>query len=256
MLHRPPRFHALIALALATLAAACGSDSSTAPNVQPVTLDQALGELSGPALSATAASFDVAGPALPALVASRCAYESSSQSFACTPLVANGLTVTQGFTLLDASGAKQAAFDKASTSAVRANTTVAGTLQEGELQLAVDAEQELTLSGLRTATHTLDGTSRVHVASISGTELPFETTVTTTITGLKLQAPTADGTHPWPTAGTIVVETSNSIGGAPPAVIRATITFSGSSKVTVAITGPGIARSCTIDLASQAPNCS
>ena len=255
MLHRPRRSHALFALALATLAAACGSDSSTAPNVQPVTLDQALAELSGPALSATAASFDV-GPALPALVASRCAYESSSQSFACTPLVANGLTVTQGFTLLDAAGAKQAAFDKASTSAVRANTTVAGTLQQGQLQLAVDGEQELTLTGLRTATHTLDGTSRVHVASISGSGLPFETTVNTTITGLKLPAPTADGTRPWPTAGTIVVETSNSIGGAPPAVIRATITFSGTSKVAVTLTGPGVSATCTIDLASQAPSCS
>jgi hypothetical protein len=256
MPHHPRRPRVILALALAIFSAACGSDSSTAPNVQPVTLDQALSELSTPALSATAASFDATGPALPALAASRCAYQASSQSFACTPIVANGVTVTQSFTLLDASGATQAAFDQASTSAVRANTTVAGTLQEGELQLAVNGQQELTLSGLRTATHTLDGTSTVHVASIAGSGLPFETTVTTTITGLKLQAPTADGTHPWPTAGTVVVETSNSIGGAPPAVIRATITFSGTSKVTVTLTGPGVSGTCTIDLASQAPACS
>src|SRR6476659_5469938 len=100
-IRRPP---AILALALATLAAACGSDSSTSPSVQPVTLDQALAELSTPALSAAAASFDAGTPALPALAASRCAYQAASQSFACTPIVASGVTVTQSFTLLDANG--------------------------------------------------------------------------------------------------------------------------------------------------------
>ena len=193
---------------------------------------------------------------MPAIVPSSCAYQAASQSFACAPLVVSGLTVTHSFALLDASGATQTAFDQGTTSGVRARTTVAGTLQQGQLQLAVDGQQDLTLTGLRTATHTLDGTSRVHVASISGAAPSFETTVNTTITGLKLQAPTADGTHPWPTAGTIVVETSNSVGGAPAAVVRATLTFSGTSKVTVNLTGPGVAVNCTIDLASQAPSCS
>ena len=240
MLYRVRRPHAILALALATVAAACGSDSSTGPNVQPVTLDQALAELSTPALSATAASFDASTPTLPALAASRCAYQASSQSFACTPIVANGVTVTQSFTLLDGSGAAQSAFDQATTSAVRANTSVAGTFQDGAEQFTVDGQQELTLSGLREAIHTLDGTSTVHVASTGGSGLPFETTITTTITGLKLQPPTADGTHPWPQAGTIVVENATSIGGAAPAVLRATITFNGTSTVAVTIVGPGV----------------
>src|SRR6476659_3221875 len=106
-IRRPP---AIVALALAALAAACGSDSSTSPSVQPVTLDQALGELSTPAVSAAAASF-VGGPELPALASSRCAYQATSQSFTCTPVVASGVTVNQSFTLLDASGAPQSAFD-------------------------------------------------------------------------------------------------------------------------------------------------
>lgn len=255
MLHRVRRPHAIVALALTTLVAACGADSSTAPSA-PVTLDQALSELSTPALSATSASFDAGQPTLPALAASRCAYQASSQSFTCTPVVANGVTVTQSFTLLDGSGTPQSAFDKASTSAVRANTSVAGTFQQGAEQFTIDGQQQLTLSGLREAIHTLDGTSTVHVASTGGTGLPFETTVTTTITGLKLQPPTADGTHPWPKAGTIVVENSTAIGNATPAVIRATITFNGTSKATVTITGPGVSGTCTIDLASQAPSCS
>jgi hypothetical protein len=248
------RPHTIFALALATLAAACGADSSTAP-AAPVTLDQALSELSTPALSAAAASFDAGQPAVPALAASRCAYQASSQSFTCTPVVASGVTVTQSFTLFDGAGAPQSAFDQATTSAVRANTSVAGTFQQGAQQFTVDGQQELTLSGLRDAIHTLDGTSTVHVTAVGGT-LPFETTVTTTITGLKLQPPTADGTHPWPKAGTIVVENSTSIGGASPAVIRATITFNGTSKVSVTLVGPGVSGSCTMDLASQAPSCS
>jgi hypothetical protein len=248
------RLHAILVLALATLAAACGADSSTAP-AAPVTLDQALSELSAPALSAAAASFDAGQPALPALAASRCAYQASSQSFTCTPVVASGVTVTQSFTLFDGAGAPQSAFDQATTSAVRANTSVAGTIQEGAQTFTIDGQQELTLSGLREAVHTLDGTSTVHITGVGGT-LPLETTVTTTITGLKLQPPTADGTHPWPKAGTIVVENSTAIGDASPAVIRATITFNGTSKVTVTIAGPGVSGTCAIDLAAAAPSCS
>ena len=254
MLHRVRR-HTTLALALAVVAAACGSDSSTGPKSQPVTLDQALSELSAPALSAAAASFASGVPTLPALAASRCAYQASSQSFACTPVVASGVTVTQSFTLLDGSGAPQSAFDQATTSAVRANTSVAGTFQDGTEQFTVDGQQELTLSGLREPIHTLDGTGTVHVVSNGGGAFPFETTVTTTITGLKLQPPTADGTQPWPKAGTIAVENSTAIGDATPEVIRATITFNGTSKVLVTITGPGVSGTCTLDLASQNPSC-
>jgi hypothetical protein len=247
-----------LALTLATLAAGCGSDSSTGPSSQPITLDQALAELSLPALSATPEAFGGGAPTLPALVSSGCTYEAASQSYACTPIVASGVTVTQGFTLLDASGGKQAAFDKTSTAAVRANTTIAGTIDDGAgTQLTIDGQQELTLSGLLGPTHTLDGTSTVHIASV-GSDLPFETTVATTITGLVLQPPTKDGTHPWPMAGTITVEGTTSIGeGAPdPDVVRVTITFSGTSTVNVSFTGGGISGSCKVDLASQAPSCS
>ncbi len=252
---RRPRPHAILALALAALAAACGADSSTAPNAQPVTLDQALTELANPGLSAAAASFDAGAPALPALTASSCTYQSASQSFACTPLVANGVTVTQSFTLLDGGGTPQSAFDQATTSAVRANTSIAGTIQEGAQQFTIDGQQQLTLSGLREAIHTLDGTSTVHITSVGGSP-SWETTVTTTITGLKLQPPTTDGTHPWPKSGTIVVQAATSTGGVTPAVVKATITFNGTNKASVTVTGPGISASCTIDLSSQAPSCS
>ena len=254
-MRRRSRPYAVLALALATFAAACGSDSSTAPKVQPVTLDQALSELSNPVLSAAAASFNVGTPNLPALAASRCEYQATSQSFTCTPVVASGVTVTQSFTLFDGSGAKQSAFDQATTSAVRANTTVAGTIQGGADQLTVDGQQELTLSGLRTATHTLDGTSTMHLAS-ADSGFSSEITVNTTIAGLQLPPLTADGTRAWPAAGTITTEISESFGGDTPDVLQIKITFNGTSKVTVTMTVPGSgAATCTIDLAISAPSC-
>src|SRR3954466_11714204 len=49
--------------------AAAPADAPTAPRAQPVTLDQALSEISSPALSAAAASFDGGLPTLPTLAA-------------------------------------------------------------------------------------------------------------------------------------------------------------------------------------------
>jgi hypothetical protein len=257
MFIRPRSALATLALTLAALAIGCGSDSATAPSSQSVTLDQALAELSLPALSATTEAFGGGAPTLPSLASSGCAYEAASQSYVCTPIVASGVTVTQGFTLLDASGGKQATFDKTTTAAVRANTTIAGTIDDGGTQLTIDGQQELTLSGLLGPTHILDGTSTVHITSV-GDDIPFSSTVATTITGLALKPPTKDGTHPWPTAGTITVESTTSIGeGAPePVVARVTITFNGTSTVNVTFTGGGVSGSCKIDLASQAPTCS
>ncbi|HEX7826872.1 MAG TPA: hypothetical protein VF477_18360 [Mycobacterium sp.] len=164
------------------------------------------------------------------------------------------MTTTQSFTLLDGSGAKQSAFDKATTDAVRANTTVAGTLLEGAEQFTIDGQQELTLSGLQTATHTLDGTSTTSITTVGSSPVAV-TTVNTTITGLELQQPTADGTHPWPTAGTVALEISSSSGATVFPALRATLTFNGTSTVNVTVSGAGSAITCKIDLASSAPSC-
>jgi hypothetical protein len=252
---RRSRSHAILAVALGTLAVACGSDSSTGPSAQPVTLDQALSELSTPAVSSMSSALAAGAPALPALASSRCTYQASTQSFACTPVVATGLTVTQSFTLFDGSGAPQSAFDKATTSAVRANSTVSGTIQSGGNQLTIDGQQELTLSGLRTAMHTLDGTTNLHVVSTGNVD--SDMTATVTITGLKLQPPTADGTHPWPAAGTISVQVGTILSGTPLGSVLAIATFNGTSKVTVKITSSGglVVTTCVIDLASQSPSC-
>ena len=240
------------ALALAVLVSACGSDSSTGPsNDQPATLDQALSEFSNPAISAANTAFFDARASAPMLALSRCAYAGGSQSFVCTPFSANGLTINQSFTLLSGSGAPQSAFDRATTNAVRSNSTTTGTLSEGGTTLDVNATQELTLSGLVSGPHTLNGGSTTklkgQIADIFGTSA-LDATLTTAITNLVLPAKTAATTQVWPTSGTIVVESSGTVGTASIGTTRITMTFSGTSKVNVSRTGPGGNLTCTMDL--------
>jgi len=248
----------LSVIAVAVAASACGSDSSTGPIIsRPITLGEALAKIDNPALAAAAGTLGAAGTLTPAIVPSQCAYAAASQSFVCAPITANALTINQSFTLFDAAGTKQPAFDQATTAAVRANSSVAGTITSEGTTLTLDSQQELTLSGLLSGHHTLDGTSTTHLAGtvVEGTtEVPITTTITTTITKLVLPASTGDA-DAWPASGTVVVEASTAFGPVTPATTRITVTFNGSSTVTVTILAPGISQTCQVNLASSEPTC-
>src|SRR5678816_4478115 len=147
----------LFALTVAAAVVACGGDSSTRPtSYPPATLNQALAELSIPALAAGGPSFLGVDAATPALDPTNCPYSATVQSFVCTPISESGLTVNQSFTLLTGSGGKQSAFDAATTDAARPNTTGAGTLVGQGTTLDVTGEQELTQSGLDSGPHVLN----------------------------------------------------------------------------------------------------
>ena len=249
----------LPALALAVVASACGSDSSTGPSVtQPATLDQALAELALPALSAAGAAFGDVTPTAPALGPGRCPYTAAAQSFVCTSISANGVTVDQSFTLLSASGAKQSAFD-GTTESVRANTTMKGTISEDGANFTIDGQQELTLSGLVSGPHTLNGTSTTKLKGtiVDGTtSFPLDLTVSTAITNLVLPANTTPGSPVWPASGSIVLQGSGTVSGLPTGTTKITMTFTGTSTVNVTVTGPGVSESCKVDLAKGDPVCS
>jgi hypothetical protein len=252
------RVRHLFAIALAA-AVACGGDSATAPtSYPPATLDQALGELSIPALSAGDNSFVDLGAAAPSLDATRCTYSATVQSFVCTPISESGITINQSFTLLSGSGAKQSAFDAATTNAVRANTTVAGTLVEQGTSLDLTGQQEITLSGLVTGPHVLNGTSTITAAGtvVDGTTTyPVNITVGTSIANLVLPAHETASTQLWPTSGTVTVDVSGSIGPVSVSQARTVITFSGTSTVNVTMSGGGVTKSCKVDLTKAAPEC-
>jgi hypothetical protein len=248
----------LPSLALAA-AVACGGDSATAPtSYPPATLDQALAELSIPALSAGDNSLVDLGAAAPSLDPTRCAYSATVQSFVCTPISESGITINQSFTLLTASGAKQSAFDAATTDAVRANTTVAGTLVEQGTSLNLSGQQQITLSGLVSGPHVLNGTSTLTAAGtvVDGTtSYPVNITVATSIANLVLPAHESTSSQLWPSSGSVTVDVNGSIGPVSVSQARTVITFSGTSTVNVTMTGGGVTKSCKVDLTKAAPEC-
>jgi hypothetical protein len=248
----------LSAISFVAAAVACGGDS-TGPSYPPATLNQALAELSIPALGAGGPSFVDVGTGAPSLDPTKCPYSAAVQSFVCAPLSESGLTINQSFTLLSGSGAKQSAFDPASTNAVRANLTVAGTLVEQGTSLNVNGQQELTLSGLVSGPHVLNGTSTLTVAGTvnDGTATyPVNITVATSVANLVLPAHEGGSAPVWPSSGTLTVDVNGSIGPLAVSQARTVITFSGTSTVNVTMSGGGLSKSCKVDLAITEAVCS
>ena len=118
------------------------------------------------------------------------------------------------------------------------------------------ATQDLTLSGLISGPRTLNGSSTTKlkgvIADIFGSST-LDATLTTTITNLVIPNKTAAGAQPWPSSGTIVVESTGTVGGAAIPTIRISMAFSGTSTVNVSRTGPGGTQNCKMDLAKPDP---
>lgn len=234
----------LAALALVLSVSACSD--TTAPEVPPIDLSAALSETSFSAYVPAALGV-VTTPDF-ATAPSACAYNGATQSFACPDMSANGVTVTRSFQLLNASGTPQPAFDPATISAIRTFTTLKGLVAIGTDAVTFDHNETMTLSGLRTGTHVLDGTQ---LSRFTGTfdGIPLDETVATTIAGLQL--PDRNSTSRYPKAGTITVTTTEpAMAGQPASVSTMVITFNGTSKVSITFTYNGITERCTMDLAA------
>jgi hypothetical protein len=246
--------HARIAAlaALAMFAGACG-DSSTGPaDIQPADLSQVLAELQPSSIAPLADQLSaVPLTAVGAPTPSTCTFDGASKSFVCPNVSVTGVTVSRSFTLLDASGAAQSAFDRTTTAAVRMKTTFAGTVTSGASTVVVDQQQDLTLSGLLTGIHTLNGTVLAKLNGTLGTgtgTIPVATTILTTINSLVLPR----GDAKWPQSGSIAA-TITDASFAVPMVSTFTIAFNGTSTATVTVTAVGFSGTFTIDLANPGP---
>jgi hypothetical protein len=251
-------------VALATIVVACSSDSPVAPSAsQATTLSQVLSEMTLPALSgvaSTLSSAPVTSAATP--VPSLCSYSASSQSFSCPAVTKGGLTMTQSYTLLDASGKPQSQFDPNTTAAVRTKMSAAGTVAltgfNTSGQLTIDQQQDMTLSGLLTGTHVLNGTMTMHMSGpISTGTTTTSTNSTMTMTTTNLVLPTAQsGATTWPTSGTITEDMTTTLGDVSLVVsTHMTMTFNGTSKVAVVITIGAMTQRCTMDMANPGLAC-
>jgi len=243
----------LAIVALAVAAAACGSDSSTGPiadNGVRADLGQAFDELGHPALSSAMGSL--AGVFVPPGSSSGCPYTASSQSFVCPALSQSGISLAFSYAFLDASGASQSAFGATTTNSVRTSAVVGGTTTDLDVPFSINGRQDLTLSGLLSKTHTLNGSSDFHFTGSINTgsgSTPIAFRTKTTIADIVL--PT--GTNAFPVSGTISAE--ETLDGST-AVERAKITFNGTGNVTLVFTySDGTISHCTLNLTQNSERC-
>jgi hypothetical protein len=132
-------------------------------------------------------------------------------------------------------------------------TAFAGTVTSGTTTMVIDQQQDITVSGLLTGVHTLNGTSLGHANGSIGTgasAIPVSTTVSTTITNVVLPRTTSGS--PWPQSGTIAATVTDA-GFGTPVTSTITITFNGTSMAQVAVTVNGFTYTSTVNLANPGP---
>jgi hypothetical protein len=260
----PTRLFRVALAGAAMFIAACGSDSPSGPGTPGTATFNLAGVLAeigrGTPTAARAemgSSASITGStSLPAA----CTYVPSSQTFACPAQISNGVTVTMSYMLLDAAGHPQSAADVATTAAVRTITTVSGTLTLQPSSsggtggtLTLNRTDDMTLSGLLTGVHTLNGTgngtSETKV-TLAGQLIDVTSADKSTTTNVVL--PKASSTSFWPVSGTITSDqtlTSKTAGfSGLTSTIHSVMTFNGSANMTVSITIDGVTSTCTINL--------
>lgn len=235
-----------LSLALAIFAGAC-SDAPTGPGPQ-LELGEVFEEMS--LSSILPAEAEMGMPMLDLMpTPSGCSYSASAQSFVCAPITSSGLTITRGYALLTASGTPQASYEKGTTAAVRTTAAVVGRVTEQGMTADIDMQQAMTLSGLLTRAHVLDGTQLLKMTMSMPDHPTMRMTVTTTIAALAL--PERGTSQKYPKSGTIT--TSLASDDAAFGTFTITMTFNGTSKVAVRIDDGGTIEQCTIDLAATGP---
>jgi hypothetical protein len=257
-------FRTLLWAAVGIAVAAC-SDNPTSPATVSNALDLTalLAEMS-PASVNTAVHFgipmggmmSIEGPAFDPV---RCPFDAQTEFFVCSTVTANGMTFTRMFRLIDAAGSRQSKLDT-QTSAIETKRTMKGspTNPDGEPlapTFTLDGSSDMTLTGIGTDQHTLNGTSTATMAGtigVNGITVPSLNSATATTKDLVLRNSKAGQT--WPRSGTITFDERYYFtypdGSLTPASSNVTMAFDGTNVVTVTITDPFGTVTCHFDMAN------
>ena len=256
------RYLRFVLLAAAGMAAGACSDNPTGPGSSTPDLSALLAEMSPSSISAaTTFAMSNAGPMMVVHAPfdpSLCAYSTDTGFFVCPTRTTDGLTITSMYRLIDAAGNTQSQLTN-QTSAIETKMTVKGTpssqspLSTGG-PMTLDESSDMTLSGIHSDTHILDGVSTTTMTGsfdVGGTTVPINTTMAQTTTDLVL--PKGSAGQRWPQSGTIAFdETSNLLSVDPnaPETTHLVMTFNGTSVVTVTITDAFGTSTCHFDMAN------
>jgi hypothetical protein len=259
---RPTSFVRLSLLFAAALVVASCSDSPTGPDdpgsadLTALLNDMSVGNVASPSAIGTSAGV-VAFSGVPSASANANACTFSSGVFTCPTVTINGVTFTRSFILRDAAGQVQSAFGP-NVASIQSLTTAKGTVTAtspgGTSSFAIDRSEDMTLSGIHTADRTLNGHA---LSTLSGTFASpggnVLLNVKSTETTENLVLPKPNSGSRWPQRGKITstVETSATPNGQQRVELSMlqTITFNGTSVVTISITTGFGTTTCQIDLA-------
>jgi len=249
---RTVQFVEIAALAAAAVLAGCSSDTATSINTN-AQANANLATVFDQMSAFASASATATGNATDAVVVpTACVYGSSAHSFSCPERVQrvgnNVFHVESAFSLLDATGGSQSAFDVATTDAVRLIVTQHDTLTappSGSFQggtYTLSRTDDRTVSGLLGTTRMLSGvgTSTSSLLGIS----EYDTTRNVVL-------PRAGSTDVLPTSGTIVVTGGSSDLGF---ATRTTLTFVGGNTFTLT-NSSGASETCAMDAVTRKVTC-
>src|SRR3954464_7605350 len=252
-----------VALAVVALSILACSDSPSGPTASTVPdVTALLAEMSAPSIGM--AEVLAGTPSVGVMLStssdpSACTYNDATGFFVCPTVTTGSLTVSRMYRFIDAAGNSQPKAD-AQTSAFEMKTSVTGKVtttttepRASTSSYTINSNSDQTLSDLRAENHTLNGLTTTAIEGtlqLGAETLPLDEHLKETTSNLVL--PSARKGQKWPLSGSITVEetTNNFDPFAPSATYRTTITFSGTSKVTLTFSGPLGSSSCTVDLAA------
>ena len=256
----------IIGAALATAAAACGSDA-TGPGDQQLDLPAVLAQMS--TNSFTDASGSALGISTPStanatVVPSACVYSAATQGFNCPTRTVDGLSFSASYYLFDANGNPQTAPSSTTTASVRLVTDLAGTVTQSvsgtSSSITMKQRNDFTMSGLLTSQHVLTGTSVNHDSTVVQGASLSRIVDDLTSTAQNIVLPPPGSANRWPQSGAVVSDLTGQVTlgalGPLPATLHAVLTFNGTNLVPLTVSGT-LTNSCTIDLSGKsAPACS
>jgi hypothetical protein len=193
-----------------------------------------------------------------------CAFSTTTNRVECAMTSHGGLTVTRSYSLLDASGGVQQAFDAALTNTVNVKTSVSGTRTHHQSATStVNSSSDFTVTGLASGStqRTVDGTA-AGTETTTGTKdgVAFSATRIAGDTTSGLVIPIQDGHPTYPIAGTVIRAMQATVtpegSAASTSSRREVITYDGSATATVVITQDGVTKNCTKPLPHGRLTCS
>lgn len=191
-----------------------------------------------------------------------CEYSPSTGQFVCQDQTRDGITFTMRYTLYDASGKAQSAFDR-NTASIKTETTAEGTTaRDNGTTATINRRGTMTTTGLGPAatSHTLNGSEHGTVETTAtakdGTKVTTRSTIDSTTTNLVVPVRSGDRGSAYPLSGVRVhttVTTGPQSRGA--VTVRRQETFDGTSVVRVELTVNGVTQQCSFDLATKTSTC-